>query len=202
MKIGVFVFQKKENQGFPPSHYGYHAIRWAFETSKASIETLKNKESSKDGLISKITSYPFPAEVQYMALSVAAYVFYAIQICRAPEVINNDLNKGIDDGIKDLRGPEGAPYDKEMEEFFKSSFAQYYRAQLKDIEADPRHFNVDGSNVAKTLVDMLSLSYQHKINDPQEQLEVMMVINTSAGAAVSAIYTTLKEELGLKYRPS
>ena len=175
--------------------------------AKNSIEELKKKECRSNGLISKARSNPFAAELQYLAVYVAAYLFYAIQICQAPDTVNNDLRKGVDDGIKDLRNPDGEPYEEELVKFFMSSFALYFKAQQKDIESDPHIFNIDGSNVAKDFVEMLSRSYQYKpdAQDAQELFEVLTVLNAGLSKSVIAIYMTLymtlKEEYGLVYKP-
>lgn len=201
MTIGEFVFQKHNNQTLTPAQYGYFLIRWSFDLAKGSIENLKKTECHSNGLINRARLSPFAAELQYMALYVAAYLIYAIQICHAPEAIINNLKKGIDDGIKDLTNPSGDPYDKELVDFFKSSFALYYTAQQKDLDTkDLRTFNIDSSNVAKAFVDMLSLSYQH-IPDSNELFETLTILNAGISEGVLTTYMTLKDEYGLVYKP-
>jgi hypothetical protein len=200
MTNGKFVFHKKGSETLTPAQYGYFLVRWSFDLAKASVEIIKKVECRSNGLISKVKISPFAAELQYTAVYVAAYLIYAIEICHAPESINNELNKGVDDGIKDLRSPSGAPYDQELVDFFKASFALYYKAQTKDIKSDvdSRVFNIDFSNVAKDFVEMLSRSYQYT-TDAQELFEVLTALNIGVSNGVLSTYMTLKDEYGLVF---
>ena len=200
MAIGSYIFQKQGRQSLPPAHYGYHSIRWSFEAAQTSINALRSREFDKEGLISKLISNPFPGELQYMALIMAAYLTYGTQICAVPEQAVKELYRGVDDGLKDLRTPNDEPYDAELISFFKGAIGKYYRAQTKDLEANEHHFNVDSSNTAKEFVDMLLLSYSHKIDSVPDQLEILMHLNASATSIVLATYETLKDNFGLTYQ--
>jgi len=200
--MGKFVFTKNGNDSISPAHYGYYSVRWAFDQTQASLDGLLKIECSKNSLISKINFSQFPAELQYMALYVAAYLTYASYFCNAPTAISDDMKRGIDDGIKDLRMPTGVPYDKELIDFFKGAIGLYYQAQMNDLARNETDntFNMQGCDAAKDFVEMLCRSYSHSVNDAVDLLEVITNLNNVIGISVMNTYEVVQKHYGLVYR--
>jgi hypothetical protein len=202
-KSGNFVFTKQGNESISPAHYGYYSVKWAYDLTQASLDRLLKVECSKNGLISKIKFSQFPTELQYIALYIAAYLTYAFQVCNAPAAISNDMKRGVDDGIKDLRMPTGVPYDKELIDFLKGLIGIYFQTQTNDFDRkdSDNTFNIHGCEAAKNFVEMLCRSYSHSVNDSVDLLEVMTNLNAVIGKDVLLTYEAAQKHYGLAYRP-
>jgi len=200
--MGNFVFTKQGNENFPPAYYGYYSVKFDFDQTQSSLDGLLKIECSKNSLISKINFSQFPAELQYMALYVAAYLTYASYFCNAPKTIWDEMKQGIDDGIKDLRMSTGAPYSTEVIDFIKSSIGLYYNAQMNDLTRNEidNTFNVHGCNAAKDFVEMLCRSYSHSVNDAADILEVATNLTQVIGKSVLKTYEVVQKHYGLVYR--
>lgn len=190
----VFVFK---NQNISPTQFGYLIIKLSFDASKSSIKHLKQSKYSNNGLISKVISRPFATELQYIAMYNAAYLIYAIRFCQLPESVTSEIQKGLDDGINDLREPNGSQYDDDLKTVLMHSMNKYVDAHNKDLDTDISVFQPDSSNAARVFVELLSESYGHTLDQSEFQENLMMKYTITSN--VDAVFTAIKQS-GLIYQ--
>ena len=191
---GVFVLK---NQNYSPTQFGYLAIILSFDAAKNSIEQLKQSKYSSNGLISKVISNPFGAELQYIALYFAAHLTFAIRYYGILGSAAKEIRSGSDDGINDLREPDGSPYADDLKTVLMHSIIKYHEAQNKDFDADTSVYQPDSSNVARVFFDLISQTYDHA-PDEREFVENYMM-KQYVTFDVNAIYMAMKET-GLTYQ--
>lgn len=110
-----------------------------------------------------------------------------------------EMQKGLGDGLKDCRDPQGLPYDQELLNIFLYSFGKYFDSQKQDYVTppDPDSYRPDASEVGSTFVQLIGKVYgvAPSVLSPKESQ-----LGLDITSSVSAIYGQMMEDNGLVYQ--
>ena len=190
----AFIIKAANDATMNTAEYGEAVIGWACQVFPSSMSAIL--ESPDQSLImEKIRKNPFPLEIQLIALYSATYWVYALSVCKAPESIITDLNKGLEIGLTKLHAPQGEPFDASLKELYMISFKAYFSAQTKvfnDHEGD------HSSLVSQSFFHILSQVY--KVNPEQIETITRFHLGHIVDNLTPIQLSILKNDLGISFR--
>lgn len=170
MKNGIFYFPELNEENVRPAAFGYWALRWSDEYACDKLEELM--ESNIAGSTSYVQSYL--TRLQLLALYTASYWAYAIFILNVPADYIEEIRTGMNDAIKEYKGPDRGPISEQFISAYNSFFQWSFQSigeDIKNIEnSEPDVFNPDISNMSKYFIEAIE-HYHFKNGEVMPEIE-------------------------------
>ena len=137
-------------QSLTPSEYAQLAVKSAQEVANSAIGGFVGPQVSGSDVAASIICRRIPAYLQYVALGIATFWFYAVVILRAKEDVQKDMIQGLHDRLNYL-SMEGEVVPPGFRPDLLPDVEAYLNAQLQDYEHPTAEgvYNPDICAVAK-----------------------------------------------------
>ncbi len=135
-----FVFEKINQEKISLAAFGYLSVTTSATSAMTFLDGLirADPESIQNKMNMQYMQYmqSFPAYVEAVAIDTASHWAYAMFVLNIPSQHLDEMHKGLDDAIKELKLPDNTPFSDNVIKIFGNSFHRY----LKAINAD-KHSN-------------------------------------------------------------
>ncbi len=115
-----------------PTEFGHVAVLSAQLIALGAVENFRHPDYTGSTAATEVNLRPIPAYFQYVALGIACYHFYSAHILHAKEDVQDEIIKGVEQGLQDLRfGGEQLPlalapdFAKDVDAYVKAQTLDY-----------------------------------------------------------------------------
>lgn len=120
-----------------PTEFGHVAVLSAQLIALGAVENFRHPGYTGSTAATEVILRPIPAYFQYVALSIACYIFYAAGILHAREDVQDEIIKGVEQGLQDLRFG-GEQISLALAPDFAKDVDAYVKAQTLDYNQPPQ----------------------------------------------------------------
>ena len=143
-----------------PKEYGSIAVRSAQKVATGALESFRNPEYKESAAANGIICCSIPMYLQYIAVGISTYWFYAVAVLHAQTPVQKEMIEGLREALQDL-SIEGELIPPEFRVDLLADVEAYIQAQIFDYDhpADPKIYNPDISAVAKLHIEKMGKYY-------------------------------------------
>ena len=182
-------------QSLTPSEYGLLAVKSAQEVATSAIGGFMGPQVSGSNVAAFIICRRIPAYLQYVALGIATFWFYAIVILRAKEDVQRDMIQGLHEGLNHL-SMEGEIVPPGFRPDLLPDVEAYLNSQIHDYDHPTEEgvYNPDICAVAK-----LHNERMEKYYFPLAEVD-RLILGTLAADTTASLLELIQRDLKLILR--
>jgi len=127
--MAVFYFGDRP---IAPREYAHLAVRAAHQVATGALQNFHEPSSRTSSLANSIVIRIIPAYLQYVALGIASYWFYAVIILHAKESVQSEMIEGLKEGLLEHLSIAGEPMAPAFRLDLPADIEEYMKALIYD----------------------------------------------------------------------
>jgi hypothetical protein len=163
-----------------PREYVYMAMEASQALAAGALENFRKPEYRESHAIISIVVRPIPTYLQYVALGIAAYWFYAVIILRAKEAVQSEMIEGLQECLEQLSF-EGKQLSRAFAPDFPADMEAYLNAQIEDYDHPTDSHDPDICAVAKLHNEKMGKYYGPFIKEEDRLIVGTLIADVTAG---------------------
>lgn len=183
-----------------PEEFGYCVFNWSKDSALTWLKVMDTGVYRESSLAKAFCKKPYGAHSQFMAINIAAYLFYASEFLRVPKDMQKRVMEGLNIELNAMKLSNGEPLHEQHIQYIGGSIREYIAANIEDLVSSrldsPDIYKPDISAVAKKFFELMPRLYP----DLKNILEIdRMLIGYFVAEIPFHLYKALNDESLVTY---